>query len=318
MNNSRIFDIIISLLPVPPVDKAALLQAFDSEEELIAQSMGDIEKLLNHQLKNFWDIDLICAEAERLDNVCRKRSIKRVSLLCNDYPPLLREIYDPPAVIFYRGQLPDPEKSLLGIVGTRRPSPEGAVCAYSIARGAGRAGISVISGLALGIDAMAHRGGLAGGVPGYSVLGSGVDEIYPSTNRGLAKKILDSGGALISEYPPGVRPAKWNFPARNRIISAFSRSVLIVEAPQKSGALITAGFALEQGKDLWVASCGAEQRGSALYDKRGTVKLAEDGADIICKAADIFEKWDIKPVPQTEEKERNPVSSMADLLKIEL
>jgi len=319
MINGSLLDLIISLLPgLAPVEKAALLQAFDREEEFMAQSLGDVEIKLNRRLKHFWDIDLIYAEAERLDNVCRNRSIKRVSLICKDYPPLLREIYDPPALIFYRGRLPDPEKPLLGIVGTRKPSPKSASLAFTIARDAARAGVSVVSGLALGIDAMAHRGNLAGGVPGYAVLGSGIDEVYPSSNRGLAKKILDSGGALISEYPPGVRPVKWNFPARNRIISAFSRSVLIVEAPKKSGALITAGFALDHGKDLWVASCGAEQDDNVLYDKQGTVNLVQDGAEIIYKADDIFERWGIEIVPQMQAAGKNPVSSMADLLEIEL
>jgi DNA processing protein len=139
---------------------------------------------------------------------------------------------------------------------------------------------------------MSHRGNLAASVPGYAVLGSGIDEIYPSTNRAVAKKILDLGGAIISEYPPGIRPGKWTFPARNRIISGLSRSVLVVEAPEKSGALITASFALEQGKDLWTSSTGIQN--NAAFDKRGTIKLAQDGAEIITTENDITDKWGMR------------------------
>ena len=177
----------------------------------------------------------------------------------------------------------------------------------------------MVSGLALGIDAMSHRGNLSGGVPGYAVLGSGVDEIYPSANRPLAKKILDSGGALISEYPPGVRPGKWTFPARNRIISALSRSVLIVQAPQKSGALITAAFALEQGKELWVASCGVKQ---GAFDNGGTRSLAHDGADVIYTERDIFERWGMEVAPNAEDASGamggRDISSIANFLKLEI
>jgi len=275
------------------VDKIKMLRSLTQEEELFLQSKRSIEELLNKRIKKDWSINDIRDKADRIDTICRMRSINWVSWTNQGYPPLLREMYDPPSVIFYKGLLPNQEKSLLGMVGTRKPSPEGASWAYKTACDAGKAGISVVSGLALGIDAISHRGNLSGGVPGYAVLGSGLDEIYPSLNRPLAKKILDSGGALISEYPPGVRPSKWSFPARNRIISALSRSVLVVEAPQKSGALITAGFALEQGRDLWVALTGTEQN-NMLYDKRGTMKLAQEGAEIIYSYNDILEKWNME------------------------
>jgi DNA processing protein len=324
----NLLDLIISLLPgLTSVEAISLQQGFDREEDFIVQYREDAGKLLKRGLKAYLDIDEICAKAQRVETVCQMRSIEWVSYVNADYPPLLREMYDPPAVIYYRGRLPNPEKSLLGMVGTRRPSPEASAQAYSIAGGAGQAGVSVVSGLALGIDAMSHRGNISGGAPTYAVLGSGVDEVYPSTNRELAKRILDSGGALISEYPPGARPNKWNFPARNRIISALSRGVLIVEAPQKSGALITAGFALEQGKDLWVASCGAkEQHSDSLYDRSGTIKLAGDGAELIHSANDILEKWnmaapfkdDADAVPVWDAYGRELAASMANFLEIEL
>jgi len=322
MNKRGLLDLIISLLPgLKTLDKIALLKNFNREEELFAQSRKDIENILKHELKVFWDINEISDKAGRIDTICEMRSIKWVSYTESEYPPMLREMYDPPPVVFFRGSLPDPEKSLLGMVGTRKPSSDAAEQAYRIGRGAGQAGISVVSGLALGIDAMSHRGNLAGGVPGYAVLGSGADEVYPSANRLLAKKILDSGGALISEYPPGVRPAKWTFPARNRIISALSRSVLIVQAPRKSGALITAAFALEQGKELWVASCGTKQ---GAFDNRGTCRLARDGAEIIYTERDIFEKWGMEIASNAGDDAtgglggKNFISSIADFLKIKI
>jgi len=325
MDERGLLDLIIAVLPgLTYPDRILLQQAFDREEDFVIQSKGNIEKCLKRELICFWNIDEFRVRAEWITSVCAKRSIQWVSWTDAAYPPLLREIYDPPPVIFYRGRLPNPEKSLLGMVGTRKPSPEGSEQAYSIAHGAGLAGISVVSGLALGIDAMSHRGNLSAGVPGYAVLGSGADEIYPSSNRTLAKRILDHGGAILCEYPPGTRPAKWNFPARNRIISALSRSVLVVEAPQKSGALITAGFALEHGKELWVASSSAMRQYGA-FDKSGTAKLADDGAEIIFSARDVLEKWnmetaDDKTAAVTEwcESGKGLASSMANLLEIEL
>jgi len=328
MNDRNLLDFMIVLLPgLYPVDQITLLKKFENENDLIAQSKNDIEKIINRPLKDFWDIDEIRSKAEHVMTICEKRTIKWVSYLSEAYPPLIREIYDPPPVLFYRGSLPNPEKSLLGMVGTRHPSPEAAKQAYEIARGAALAGISVVSGLALGIDAMSHRGNLAGGVPGYAVLGSGVDEIYPTTNRMLAMRILESGGALFSEYPPGTRPFKSHFPARNRIISALSRSVIIVEAPQKSGSLITAAFALEHGKDLWVASGGVQENQSNFqYDRQGTIKLAGDGAEIIYSERDVLDKWNIKSnyvnddaaVPVWDTTGKELAASLASFLEIKL
>jgi DNA processing protein len=322
MNKRGLQDLIISLLPdLKLTDKLLLLQAFENEEKLFVQSKRSIEEILNHEIKEFWDITEIHEKAGRIDTICRMRSIKWVSWADADYPPLLRESYDPPIALFYKGELPNPEKSLLGMVGTRKPSPQAAEQAYKIAGNLSMAGISVISGLAVGIDAMSHRGSLIGSAPAYAVLGSGIDEIYPSVNRPLAKRILDSGGALISEYSPGVRPCKWTFPARNRIIAAMSRGVLVVEAPEKSGALITAAFALDQGKDLWVASCGTRE--DAKFDMRGTIKLAGDGAEVIDSACDVLDKWNMetgvlsaKTVVGANKNE--VIISLADFLKIEI
>ena len=327
MNDSGLLDLVISLLPgLKPRDKITLLKEFDSEEDFFVLSKSGIEEILKIKLNYYWNIDEIRNKAEKIKSVCRMREGNWVSWKDASYPPLLREIYDPPPVLYYRGQLPDPEKSLLGMVGTRKPSPQASSQAYAIARELGEAGVSIVSGLAFGIDAMSHRGNLDGGAPGYAVLGSGIDEIYPTANRALAGRILNSAGALISEYPPGTGPLRWNFPARNRIISALSRSVLIVEAPHHSGSLITGSFALEQDRDLWVASTGAsEGYDGMLYDRAGTIKLGNEGAPVIRTARDILEKWGIEVSNNSENfvsvgnmKSNELVTSMANYLEIDL
>ncbi|MDR1587511.1 MAG: DNA-processing protein DprA [Treponema sp.] len=308
MAESSLLDLIIVRLPgLLPRDRVILRRRFDREEDLAANTKEDFERLLGHKIKGFRNMDRIRMQAERDARAAMARGIGWVSCVSGEYPPLLREIYDPPAVLFFRGRLPDPVKPLAAVVGTRRPSSGAATQAYDICRELGRQGIAVVSGLALGIDAMAHRGNLEGGGATVAVLGSGADEIYPSSNRSLAGRILESGGAILSEYPPGTGPRKWNFPARNRIISALARGTLIVEAPERSGALITARFALEQGRDLWVASSGAAgmtadgsagrgefAAGFTIARRAGTIKLAEEGAGIVRSAADILGEWNLE------------------------
>jgi DNA processing protein len=233
-------------------------------------------------------MDEFFALAERHEKVFRIRGIRRVRCGETGYPPLLGEIYDPPFLLYYMGRLPDPEKPAAALVGTRKPSPGASAQAYALGRGLAKAGIAVVSGLALGIDAMAHRGCLDGGGVTVAVLGSGLDELYPLSNKNLARRIVESGGTLVSEYPPGTKPYRWNFPARNRIISGLARGTVIVEAPERSGALHTARFALEQGRDLWAGKAGLDSpRGE------GTRKLVEEGCGKVNSAADILAEWNI-------------------------
>ncbi|MDR2575344.1 MAG: DNA-processing protein DprA [Treponema sp.] len=302
MAERGLLDLIISCLPdLSYREKISLCEALGDESDLTQKS--GIEALRG-RARNEGDLESSRRAAERAAEKARARGINMVCWQSPLYPPLLREIYDPPVLLFFRGKLPDPESPLAAVVGTRKPSPASSAQAFDIARGLGRGGISVVSGLAIGIDACAHRGNIEGGAPTVAVLGSGVDEVYPSSNRVLARRILETGGALLSEYPPGMGPRKWTFPARNRIISGLSRGVLIVEAPQKSGALITARFALDQNRDLWVASSGVEHSAAksepewgkrfGFFDKKGTSKLAEDGAGIIKTAWDILGAWNIQ------------------------
>jgi DNA processing protein len=236
------------------------------------------------------------------------------------YPPLLREIYDPPRCLYCRGAPPDPEKPAVAVVGTRRPGSDAAREALALGREFARLGITVISGLALGIDALAHRGCLEGGGRTVAVLGSAVDEVYPASNRPLARRILESGGALVSEYEPGTKPRKWHYPQRNRIISGLARAVVIVEAPAGSGALHTARFALEQGRDLFVASSGA-----ASSRGEGTRRLAEEGCPVISTAAEVLAEWGMDPAPASQAapaskavRNGGTAAALAEALKAEL
>jgi len=305
MDERGLLDFIIARLgELSYREKITLCESFNTERDLIQCSASDIETLIGRRLAAPWDVEAICPLAQRDEAAARLKDINWVSWTSRAYPPLLREIYDPPPLLFFRGSLPNPESPLAAVVGTRGPSSQAAAQAFDIARGLARGGISVVSGLALGIDAMAHRGNIEGGAPTVAVLGSGLDKIYPSSNRTLARRILETGGVLLSEYPPGTGPFKWNFPARNRIVSGLSRGVLIVEAPEKSGALITARFALEHNRELWVASSGIEGDDGrhTAFDRRGTTKLAEEGAGIIYYASDILEAWNMEAAgPEPEE-----------------
>ena len=287
MDETRgLLDLIIRRLPgVSLAKKIQLCGIFTRETDLTTLTPRDIDNILGTSYKS-WDMDVLRREAEADERNCRLRGISFVSYSESAYPPLLRELYDPPVVLFYRGLLPDPVQPLLAVVGTRKPTGTAAAETYDIARVLGNAGIPVVSGLALGIDAMAHRGNLDGGGGTIGVLGCGLDRIYPAGNRALARKILDRQGALCGEYPPGTLPHRWHFPARNRIIAGLARGTLVVEAPASSGALITAQFALEQGRDLWVT------RG-ALFSPQGegTLKLAQEGAGVISGGEEILAEW---------------------------
>ena len=187
--------------------------------------------------------------AEILDWASREgcRILTRTS---PEYPPLLQEMYDPPLVLYARGQLKTLDRPCVAIVGTRRPTIYGLQMAQGIASDLGSRGISVVSGLARGIDAAAHRGCIEGKGATIAVLGCGIDIVYPREHRQLTSKILENG-LLLSEFPPGTSPAPQNFPVRNRIISGLALGTLIIEASEYSGSLITARLAMEQNREIF-------------------------------------------------------------------
>lgn len=188
------------------------------------------------------------------------------------YPPRLKQLHDPPAQLFVRGALGALEAPCVTIVGSRRSTRYGRRVAEELAREAVRAGWTVVSGLALGVDGAAHRGALEGGGVTVAVLGGGPDRAHPRTHQGLMNRVLERG-AVLAEYPPGVTPRKHHFPRRNRILAALSHRVVVVEAAARSGALVTAGLAADMGVDVWAVP-------GSIYSpcSRGTHALLEDGA----------------------------------------
>ena len=217
-------------------------------------------------------------QAEKDFSFLEKRGMRTLWYGDPDYPYLLSQISDPPLVLFVRGYWPEEAEDCVALVGTRRPSAIGRQVARHLGRGCAEEGLACVSGLALGIDAWAHRGVLEGKGRAIAVLGNGIDGLYPSSNRDLGRSILANGGVLLSEYAPGIPPLKWNFPARNRIIAGLCRALVVIEAPKKSGALITADLALGENRDVLISKEVLEQ---VPRQTVGTVLLHADGAPAI-------------------------------------
>lgn len=200
------------------------------------------------------------------------------------YPDLLQQIHDPPRRLWVQGDRGFLKGPLVAVVGARECTPYGEKVAYEISKDLAQAGVTIVSGLAFGIDAAAHRGALDGKGRTVAVLGCGIDLMSPSQNTALKERIARDG-AVVSEFPPGTQAAPWTFPKRNRIISGLSRGVVVVEAGLKSGSLITADFALEHGRDVFAVPGPVTSLQSA-----GTNRLIQNGAKLILSARDVLEE----------------------------
>jgi len=241
--------------------------------------------------------------------------IATISINDAAYPPALKEIHNAPRVLYVRGTLPARDALSLAVVGTRTPSAYGKQITPGIVRELVRHGATIISGLALGIDGIAHEATLTSGGVTIAVLGAGVDDtsIYPPSHKTLAKRILENGGALVSEYAPGTTPERFHFPERNRIIAGLSRGVLIIEAKEKSGALITATLALKENRDVFAVPGPITSEHS-----RGPNRLLREGAKAVLDAYDILEEYGIYTAADTtneqtlSESERAILKLLAD------
>lgn len=230
-----------------------------------------------------------------VDRAMERLAQLRVEVLVwddSEYPRNLREIYNPPPVLYVQGQIDKRDEWAVAVVGTRRASVYGKEAARAMASGLAQAGVTVVSGLALGIDTVAHRACLDAGGRTIAVLGSGVDVIYPPSNRRLATEIVQRG-ALVSEYSLGTRPEARNFPPRNRIISGLSLGTVVAEADIGSGARITADFAVEQGREVFAVPGNVFARNS-----RGTNRLIQDGAKLVCDVGDVLEELNLTMVSE--------------------
>ncbi len=222
---------------------------------------------------------------------CLDAEVKILAEFEADYPTGFREIYGPPPLIFYRGNLRALDAPSIAIVGARKATPYGRMVARRLGHDLAQAGMVVVSGMARGIDSESHWGCLEGGGMTIGVLGNGIDVIYPRENRILYSKV-EQQGLLFSEFPPGTRPEPGNFPVRNRLISALTRGTVVVEAQERSGAMITVGFSLEQGKDVFAVPGPV----TSLYS-RGPHILLKEGACLVGGVEDILQEWGMDRVP---------------------
>jgi DNA processing protein len=264
----------------------ALLERFGSAEAVLAAPAGHLRAVsgVGHQLaeriaSSHQSVD-VGAELAR----CQRHGIEILTPDHSQYPRLLREIPDPPAVLFVEGTLRPEDRVAIAIVGTRHASEYGKRQAARLAAGLARAGLTVVSGLARGIDTAAHQGALDAGGRTLAVLASGLLNIEPEDRRQMARQLLPQG-ALLSENPTRCPPLRGGFPRRNRLLSGMSLGVLVVEAPLRSGALITAHHAAEQGRDVFAVPGRVDSRSS-----RGCHRLLREGAKLVESAEDVLDE----------------------------
>ena len=266
----------------------------------IINEVGNIEEIVNLNEKDIYNLKNISLNIKEnlvqymscfdLEETKEKLHINSINYICiedKEYPDKLRNIHNPPLLLFYKGDLSIMDDKLsLAMVGSRRPTPYGIDCAERISSELSKRNINIISGMALGIDACCHRGCLKGDGKTIAVLASSLDNIRPSTNRPLADEIIEKGGLLLSEYNVGHVVTRGNFPARNRILSGISDGVIVVEAAEKSGALITADMALEQGRNVFAIPGNIHSEMS-----KGCHKIIKEGAKLVGSIEDILEEY---------------------------
>ena len=252
-----------------------------------------------------WSSHLRAFDAAGYERQLAARGYRFVARSAQGFPSLLEAIHDPPAGLFLRGeaQLELLSRPAVAVVGARACSGYGASVARSLGRELARAGLVVVSGMARGIDAEAHRGALEAGGPTVAVFGCGIDRDYPAAHAELARRIA-ANGLLVSEYAPGVEPAPWRFPARNRIVAGLCAATVVVEARERSGALITADLALEEGREVLAVPGEITSSLSA-----GTNALLKLGASPLTVAADVLESFGLAPAEPPRE-----TSGLLDLL----
>ena len=284
---------------VPGIGPAKFRALIDHFGDLEAAWRADAHKLREAGLDRRAIENLLATRAgisldEEVERVAR-RGAHVLTWEDAAYPPQLHNIYNPPPLLYVKGQILPEDEWAVAVVGTRRATVYGREATRQIAGDLARNRITIVSGLARGIDAQAHHAALEVGGRTIAVLGCGIDIIYPPENRKLAEEIVERG-ALITEYPLGTPPEGGNFPPRNRIISGLALGTLIVEAGEDSGALITADYALEQGREVFAVPGNIFNRGSG-----GTNKLIQQGAKLVLSAQDVLEELNLTMVSQQME-----------------
>jgi len=284
--------------------------ALANNPEIGAKTILKLDKLFNNKLENIWkhnniskikDLHLTEKIRQLIKEIIlhknpkeeyikiKKLGIDAVTLHCDNYPMLLKEIADPPAVLYFKGKLNNPEEMAIAIVGARKYTSYGKQVVEYLVPALANAGLTIISGLALGIDAFAHKAAVELKRRTIGVLGCGVDKIYPMSNYYLAKQMLETNGAIISEYPPGTPPYKSNFPLRNRIIAGMSLGVVVAEAAEKSGTLLTAKSALDYNRQVFAVPASIFSDTSV-----GANNLIKYGAKLVNDANDIISELNLE------------------------
>jgi len=279
--------------------RLALLRHFGTPEDIYYADEGEIlltEGITRQQAALLADHDLTAANRILAD--CQRLNINLLTLQDAAYPSRLKNIYDPPCLLYYKGRMPAfDEEAAIAVVGTRDCTPYGVACAEKLSYGMASGGALIVTGLAAGVDSAAARGALRAGGTVAGVVGNGLDVPYPYENRYLYEDVA-AAGVLISEYPPGTRPAASHFPVRNRILSGLALATLVVEAPERSGALITANTALEQGRDVFAVPGPIDAENSV-----GCNHLIRDGAGLVSEAWDILREYEARFPDKLRQKE---------------
>jgi DNA processing protein len=289
MTSKEAYIVLNMLDEVGPVRVRRLLDAFGEPAAILAAGRTDLMRVEGIGEEVARSITTWREQADLEAELARigQAGVRVVTRDDPDYPKHLRETYDPPLVLYVKGTLSDRDAVSIALVGSRRTSLYGQEMARKLAYQLARVGVTVVSGLARGIDTHAHRGALQAKGRTVAVTGCGIDVVYPPENKELADEIVAKGGAVVSEFPFGVTPDRQTFPMRNRIISGWSLGVVVVEANLKSGALITAGFAGEQGRQVFAVPGRADSPLS-----RGANKLIKDGAKLTEDADDILSEFE--------------------------
>ena len=270
--------------------RLALLRHFPSPEDVYYADPEEVlltEGITRQQAELLKNKDL--SAADRILADCQRLNIRILTLQDAAYPGRLKNIYDPPCLLYVQGRLPVfDEEVAVAVVGTRDCTPYGITCAEKLGYGLTRGGAVVVTGLARGIDAAATRGALRAGGITAAVVGNGLDVRYPPESRYLYEDVA-AAGVLLSEYPPGSEPLGWHFPVRNRILSGLCLATLVVEAPEHSGALITAGTALEQGREVFAVPGPIDAPTSV-----GCNQLIRDGGGMVSEAWDLLREYEAR------------------------
>ena len=258
-----------------------LQNIWNAKKEDLLKTEGIGEETVKQILKEEYRLNL-----EKYEKYMQENNIELIHIYDKNYPEKLNKIYDKPIVLYIRGDKTILNKFSLAVIGCREHTKYGEIVAKNIVDQIAKRKIITVSGLARGIDSIAHKETLKAQGKTIAVIGSGLDNIYPTENTNLANEIVKNGGVLVSEYIIGTKPQKMNFPARNRIISGLSNGVVVIEAKKKSGTMLTVDFALEQGKEVFAVPGNILSKNS-----EGTNELIKQGAKTVTKIEDILEEF---------------------------